>query len=119
MALTREQILGVVDCATLEVRVPEWGDTVFVKRMTLQEFGRATAALDTDPDCKRAETAALLASILMCDRDGAPLMKVEDIQALTRKCTPAVNRVVVAGLRFKTMGENQLADVDELKKTNL
>jgi len=37
MALTREQILNKVDIGTKEIKVPEWGGSIYIRQLTRGE----------------------------------------------------------------------------------
>lgn len=81
MPLTRAEILKAKDCEIKEVAVPAWGDTVFIKSLSLAdrnnyESQAYTSSQLTDPTKKAAIYAKLKLKVVMaglCDANGVLL----------------------------------------------
>lgn len=97
MALTAEQILNANDLSKVEVNVPEWGGTVFVRIMTVKErFAFETEHVnDRNGDLKLRIVAATI-----CDENGTPLFNKKQLEALLEKSGVALNRVFFAGAKL-------------------
>ena len=128
MALTRDQILGIVDIKIKEFPVPEWEDTVFIRQLTRgdqdaylkRQYGNTK--LKQDRRAKDQEISAVsiyghdsfLCSRGMCDEDGKLLFKPADIDKLSKKSGAAIGRIAKEILEFSEMSED-IEELDELK----
>ena len=104
--LTREEILNTPDLKIVEVEVPEWGGTV-----KLQELN-ADAGIALQEEMKKIGDAGSQSGIrelalVLCaiDDEGAPLFKVEDMDALKKKSNRAINRLGEAAWDLVGLGE--------------
>lgn len=104
--LSREEILGRDDLKREEVRIPEWGGQVWVRTMTgyekdwweAQNYG---ADADLLPYQQRLlNMRARLAAITVCDAEGVSLFTLNDIDMLTRKSAPALDRIWTVASRL-------------------
>jgi hypothetical protein len=109
--LSREEILGAADIRTEEVEVRAWGGTVRVQTVAAavrDAIEMATRGADVADVNVRARWLA--ASCV--DADGRPLFRPEDIPALGRKSSEAVDLVFAAVARVNGLG---VAQVDAAK----
>ena len=117
--LTRDAILTADDIKTVVVAVPEWGGDVNVREFD----GAARDALDafiskrrddegnlTDLSGIRAKTV----SLAVCDDSGALLFTADDIPALEKKSSLALERVYKAARLLNLIGETEAAKRDFL-----
>lgn len=115
MALTKEQILAADDLGLVEISVPEWGDTVFIRIMTCGERD----AYENDWIASKAKGGGVddfrtkFLARCLCDSKGNRLFSDSEIPALAQKSAR-----VMARLWQKAMEHNALSDkdVDELAK---
>lgn len=98
-ALTREEILGALDCKPHVIQVPEWGGgTVLVRSLSSLErcqFQYSTSQLNAgdDPAVRMAKWRSEVVAFCTVGDDGKPLFTPEDIPALEAKNGAAVERV--------------------------
>lgn len=113
MSLTREQILAADDSRIEAVDVPEWGGQVFVRMMSGAERDAYERAMyDKSKLGQLGENArAHLASLTVCDEGGNLLFSQKDVEALGRKSSAALERVVKVSQRL-----NKLESVEDAAK---
>jgi len=125
MSLTREQILNVNDIKVKEIKVEQWGGTVFIRQLTRGEQDKylkrqyGTTRMKQDMRAKQQEISAVniyghdafLCACGICDKDGKRLFSNRDIQELEKKNGEAIGEIAAAIVEFSGMG----AEVDELK----
>lgn len=113
MALTAEQILAADDLGLLEVKVKEWGGSVFIRVMTVGELDAYqrewVGKRDTGVDNFRAKFLARC----LCDEKGQRLFTDEQVEQLAAKSAKVVGR-----LFDKAAAHNAITDkdVEELAK---
>jgi len=113
MPLTKDQILAADDLGLLEVDVPEWGGTVFIRVMSVGE--RDTYENDW---IKHKHTGvenfrAKFLQRVLCDEKGHLLFTAVELDLLAAKSAKVMSR-----LWDKAMKHNALTagDVEELAK---
>lgn len=113
MPLDRKQILDANDLNLLEVNVPEWGGSVYIRVMTVGErdaYEREwIGKRDTGVDNFRTK----FLQRVLCDQAGELLFTPDDLTSLAKK--PAN---IMCPLWEKAMQHNRLmgSDVEELAK---
>ena len=91
--LGRDDILKVIDEKFQDVQVPEWGGTVRVRSLTgLQRSQLLKASADEAIE----DWIERLCAACICDENGNPVFKSEDIKQLRNKNAAALNRVFTA-----------------------
>lgn len=103
MALTADQILAADDAGLLEVPVPEWGGSVYIRVMSVGErdsyerkwIGKKEQGVDNF----RTE---FLARVL-CDEKGNLLFGREKVDALAGKSGAVMGRLFDAAMRHNYM----------------
>lgn len=120
MALTKEQILDCKDCPIMELNVPEWGDSVFIKVMTgaareLLEARSRTSANSTNGTTNNFRE--LVVVLTVCDENAETLFDLSDIPALSKKSGRALDRIFEASLKFNRIGNEDTKELmGELKE---
>lgn len=113
MPLTKDQILSADDLGLLEVDVPEWGGSLFIRVMTVGERDAYENdwVLNKSRGVDDFRTKFLARCI--CDSKGVRLFTDEEIPSLARKSAKVMSR-----LWQKAMEHNALSDkdVEELAK---
>jgi hypothetical protein len=113
MALTADQILAADDAALLEVKVKEWGGSVFIRVMSVAErdaYERMwIGKRDTGIDNFRTEYLQRV----LCDEKGSLLFTREQIEKLGQKSSAVMSRLFEKATKHNAMSE---ADVEELAK---
>ena len=113
MALTAEQILAADDMGLKELKVPEWGGSVYVRIMTVGErddYERKWIG-QKDRGIENFRTEYL--SRVLCDEKGDLLFNRNQIEALAKKSGAVMGRLFDEAMRHNKMTE---ADVEQLGK---
>lgn len=107
MALSRAQILAADDLPKMEVPVPEWGGSVFVRMLNFTERLALEAAI------KAAERDAVFTVIAAtaCDESGALLFTADDVEALKKKQPFAVVAVMLAARKLNRLSKEDIEDL--------
>jgi hypothetical protein len=122
MKLTREAILNIEALPREEVPVPEWGGSVFVRTMTGEEKDAFEESNFAEPDEKGNREFRLwdnyrarLVATVVCDEHGQRLFTVEDVPALAKKSSVALDRIMDAAKRLNAISKS---DIDDLVKNS-
>ena len=112
MSLTIEQILAAEDLPVEEIKIPEWGGTVFVRRMTASDSIEHTIAIrkiegDDSESIKRR--LGMNVAAFLCDEIGRPIATADQARKLIDKSAAAINRIVEAGQRLNVTGDKEVA----------
>ena len=115
--LTRDQILQKNDIQVKQISVPEWGGEVFIRQLTRGEqdtylkrqYGETR--LKQDSKAKNQEISAVniyghdafLVACGVCDEDGKPLFKQDDVDALKKKNGEVIGRLATEIVKFSGM----------------
>jgi hypothetical protein len=125
MALSKEQILGMVDLKVKEVEVPVWNDVVFIKQLSRgqqdeymkRQFGKLAMKqqgnaqnIESDMEIFGHDTWIFAQGV--CDENGKRLFSDKDVQQLKEKNGEAIGFVASEIVKFSGMKE----DIDELEK---
>jgi len=114
--LNRDQILAAHDLKKVEVEVPEWGGSVYVKTITAAERDNFESAIYHNKNKININNVrARLASLTVVDEKGKKLFAPEDIGALGKKSAAALDRVFQAACKINKMTPK---DVEELEKNS-
>jgi hypothetical protein len=110
MALSKSAILAADDSKKIEVDVPEWGGSVFIKVMSGTERDRFESEFVGDKknvDMVRAK----LVSKCLCDEDGDRLFSEEEVPQLGEKSAAVLDRLFHVCMKHNRFTRD---DVDEL-----
>jgi len=113
MSLTKEQILAADDLGMLEVKVPEWGGTVFIRVMTCGERD----AYENDWNLHKGKgyenfRTKFLAKCL-CDSKGQRLFSDAEVEQFAKKSAKVMSRVWAKAMQHNALTDK---DVEELAK---
>jgi hypothetical protein len=86
--LTKEEILSITDKALKEIEIPEWGGSVFIRGMTLEDM-EYYQNLGND-----SESLEKMIIRFVCDEQGNLLFAEADIPALKQKCIQTFKRII-------------------------
>lgn len=104
--LTREQIIAAEDLKSEDVEVPEWGGKVLVRSLTGTDRDKLGASLigpDGHPNKGKYRVGLVAAS--MVDENGNPLFGFDEVDALGKKSSAALDRVYAVAERLNGIGE--------------
>ena len=107
MALTKDQILAADDMGLLEVQVPEWGGSVFVRVMTVGERDSYENDWMVNKNKGVENFRSKFLQRVLCDENGDLLFTADEIGVLAKKSAR-----VIARIWEKAMQHNALADAD-------
>lgn len=113
MALTKEQILAADDMGLLEVQVPEWGGSVFVRVMTVGERDSYENDWMVNKSNGVDNFRTKFLQRVLCDEEGELLFKADEIQTLAKKSARVMVRVWEAAMKHNALSDD---DVEELAK---
>lgn len=104
--LTRDAILSLDDLPRSEVRIPEWGGSIYVRALNGEERDQLERMIAAD-----SVSRAAIAALVVVDAEGNRLFtEPSDVAALAKKHGSALERIVTAALRFNAISEDGLAD---------
>lgn len=112
MELTREQIDGINDLTVKEVKVPEWGGSVFVRMMSGDERDAYEASAQGG---QQKHVRARLIAVTLCDSTGKLLYTLDELEKIGSKGGAALDRIFAAAARHNRITP---ADIEELKKSS-
>ncbi|MEI8285697.1 MAG: hypothetical protein WCG15_00210 [Actinomycetes bacterium] len=113
MSLTKDQILAADDLGLLEIKVKEWGGSVFCRVMSCGERD----SYENDWVLNKAKgvenfRTKFLAKCL-CDEKGTRLFTDAEVEQLAKKSAKVMSRVWQKAMEHNALTE---ADVEELGK---
>ena len=113
MPLTKEQILAADDLGLLEVTVPEWGGTVYVRVMTCGERDAYENdwVMNKNKGVENFRTKFL--AKCLCDEKGSRLFSDSEIEQLSRKSAKVMSRLWAKAMEYNALTDK---DVEELAK---
>lgn len=100
--LTRESILAADDLPKQEVKVPEWGGSVYVRALTGAERVHFERVVFSD-DASDESVMASLVALCTVDEQGTRLFTAEDVDALNGKNAKVLNRISNAAILFNSL----------------
>lgn len=113
MPLTRDQILSADDLGLLEVQVPEWGDSVFIRVMTVGERDAYENDWVVNKSRGVEDFRTKFLARCICDSKGERLFKDEDIPLLSKKSAKVMSRLWQLAMEHNALSDK---DVEELAK---
>jgi hypothetical protein len=93
MALDREAILGVSDIKTIEVPVPEWGGSVFIKGLTGAQRDEFEASNRRNGEQNLTNIRARFLVRCIVNEAGTRIFADQDAAALGKKSSAAIDRL--------------------------
>lgn len=112
--LSRDQILQADDLGLVELKIPEWGGSVYVRVMRGTERDQFEARMTSGDSEKLSNVRAYLAALTVVDAKGERMFRsTEDIEALGGKSARALTRIFNKALEVNGFGSD---DVEKLEK---
>lgn len=113
MPLTKDQILAADDLGLLEVNVPEWGGTLFLRVMTVGE--RDAYENDWIQNKHRGveNFRAKFLQRVLCNAKGDLLFTAGELDLLAGKSARVMNRLWSLAMKHNALSDE---DVEELAK---
>lgn len=111
--LSRQAILDAQDLKTVDVDVPEWGDTIRLRMLSAAERFAVNEAgtVDGKFDAARYQTAVIAATAV--NEDGTRLFEDQDAYALAAKSSGAIERIFAAAAKLNGMGPKSTDDAEK------
>jgi len=112
--LTKADIQSANDYRQVEVSVPEWGGSLYVRTLSGHERDAFEAAqVDAKGEAKLQDIRARFVIACACAEDGTPIFSHSDVSWLTQKSSAALSRVFNAASKLNALSES---DVEDLAK---
>jgi hypothetical protein len=115
MYLSRDQILAVQDLEEKVVDVPEWGGQVLVRGLTgAQRDAYEKSMLEgkgKNREINMVNARAKLVAASIVGEDGKPLFSQNDVEALGKKSSKALNRIFEVATEISGIGEEELEEL--------
>jgi hypothetical protein len=112
--LTKDQILGAEDLKAKVVDIPEWGGEVVVSELS------AAARMEWELDAFGADGKpsndnwkAKLVTRCIVDENGERMFSADDVAALGKKSSKAIDRVYVAALEVNALGDDSVEEIEK------
>lgn len=121
--LNRDAILKSRDLKRIEVEVPEWGGTLYIKELStkekvdLNDYILSLQAKGTEVSPLNAMRAmAKILVLTVVDEDDTKLFTDTDIEELLSKSTAVINRLTTTAMNLAGMSQETIEEVkDSLK----
>lgn len=106
--LNKAQILAAEDLWIETVEVPEWGEgaQVGVRVMTGAELYAMNEKILALPDGKTFNQRAYVCALTLCDEEGGRLFSTEEMEALERKSSRALDRLYEVACRINVLRDS-------------
>jgi len=116
--LNKQDILQVRDVVTEMLEVPEWGGTIYVRSISAAERGLIEEGAAKFKESKGKDSFARtfttkMASMALCDEQGARLFDDKDIAQLQQKNAAVISRIAEVAQRLSGFSKQ---DLEELEK---
>ncbi len=113
MNLTKDKVLSANDLPVQEVPIPEWGGSVFVRTMMGDERDAFEIAAMNGDGLNRENFRARLAVATVVDADGGRMFDDSDKDALGKKSSAALDRIMSVALKMNGMSPSDVEDMVE------
>lgn len=113
MALTKDQILAADDLGLLEVSVPEWGGSVFIRVMSVGERDAYENDWMVNKTSGVENFRAKFVQKVLCNERGELLFSKAEIDQLAKKSAKVMSTLWEAAMKHNRLSES---DVEELAK---
>jgi hypothetical protein len=114
MALTKEQILAADDMGLMEIKVPEWGGSVFCRVMSCGERDAYENDWVLNKNKGVENFRAKFLAKCLCDEKGELLFPGDaGVQALAKKSSKVLGRIWTKAMEHNALTDK---DVEELAK---
>jgi hypothetical protein len=113
MALSKEQILAADDMGLLEVEVPEWGGSVFVRVMTVGERDSYENEWMINKSKGVDNFRSKFLQRVLCDEKGELMFTPSEVDWIAKKSARAITRLWEAAMKHNALASE---DVEDLAK---
>ena len=114
--LTAQEILGADDIEDVELEIPEWGGSVFVRTMTGAErdaFESSMVGAGGVAD-RLVNLRARFAVLVCCDADGKRIFGQDEASVpLGKKSASALDRIWEAGQSLNRMSDDSIEEAEK------
>lgn len=128
MALSKEQILGIVDIEVKEIDVPSWGGSVYIRQLSRgqQDEYLKRRIQPYQVEMKGGAEQELKTSMLLyghdawlvvqgvCDEEGKRLFSDSDIKKLDEKNGEVIGKIASEIVEFSGFGKD-VEEIEDLK----
>lgn len=104
------QIQQTQDIHAMQVEVPEWGMTCFIKTLSRAEHDQWEVVLTSTPDDKRGDIRIALVGLCLCDENGNRIVPDDKFAELGTKHFKAIERLYEAAVKHNSLGNDAVED---------
>jgi len=108
--LTREQIVNAKDIKSVIVPCPEWGGSVSVQGLTLEEKDEWSLSISEDKGVSIKGATAKLCALCMRGDKGKLLFSLDDIEVLQAKSALPMDRIFQAAQELTGIGQGEVEE---------
>lgn len=113
MALSKDQILAADDLGLLEVQVPEWGGSVFVRVMSVGERDSYENDWMVNKNKGVDNFRSKFLQRVLCDEKGDLLFSSQEVEKIAKKSARVITKIWEAAMKHNALTDD---DVEELAK---
>lgn len=105
--VTAKEILATEDRPLVELKVPEWGCSVWLRPLDAGTAMEAFEAFQKTAEGKERVKAGIEHMLIrvLCDEDGRALFTKEDVPALLKKNMKVIQRLITEATKLSAMTE--------------
>ncbi len=111
--LTRADILAADDLKKIQVEVPEWGGSVYVRTMTGNDRDKFEDYCYSKTDKSVAGIMQLLLSMTLVDEFGVRLFNEDEIKVLGEKSAAPLSRLFEKARELNALNEKDVKDLEK------
>ena len=104
--LTREDILQADDLKRIEVKVPEWNGSVYVRQLNGEDgVAMVEAMRDSEGNIVASRMIPVTVAFTACDEEGNLLFAINDVEAIGKKSARALKRIFEVSNALNSISE--------------
>ena len=113
--LTKDAILNAQDLQRVEVEVPEWGGTVWIRTLTgnQRDVFEASLMKANGKTQNLTNVRGRFAALVVCDESGTQMFNDAEAMKLGEKSAAALNRIWDAGTQLNGIGEEAVKELEK------
>lgn len=105
MTLTREVFLSKRELRRIQVDIPEWGESVWVRELNAKQRGEVEMAFTSGDHNRVAGVRAAVVTMCTVNDEGVPMFKPGDQPAIAEMSGSVIDRIFSAALKVSGLGE--------------
>lgn len=110
--LGRDAILGVQDTDVKLCEVPGWGGGVYIRTISGRDGERVSAWQEAHPDAGDVEFMGWFLTLVICDKEGNPILEEGDAPVLAAKSFKALESLSRQAMDHNGLSESMLSAME-------